>query len=84
MSKSYELQTHYVNTFVTRALQNSLDFSASGDRYTKLLGKIQDTPYTVVELSTEETKTLLEALLMEMNTYTSVTAKKYYLKESAK
>jgi hypothetical protein len=78
-----ELQTHLVNTFVTRALAKTIDFSASGDRYTNLLAKIRNTKYTVVELSAEETETLLEALLRDMQNYTSVTVNEYHLKENA-
>ena len=81
--KTYTLQTHLVNRFVVRALEDAAvaDLSASGDRFTNLLAKIQETKYTVVELSPLEVETLLEALLRDMSMYTSVTVKTYHLKE---
>jgi hypothetical protein len=81
LEKTYTLQTHLVNRFVVRALEETIDFSASGDRFTNLLAKIQETKYTVVELSPLEVETLLEALLRDMSKYTSVTVKTYHLKE---
>jgi hypothetical protein len=80
-NKTFTFQTHYLNTCVAHALKNTIDFSESGDRYTQLLAKIQNTPYTQVDLSAEETHALLEALLTEMNTYVSVTQEHYTIKD---
>ena len=70
-----------MNRFVVRALEETIDFSASGNRFTNLLAKIQETKYTVVESSPLEVETLLEALLHDMSNHASVTINAYHLKE---
>jgi hypothetical protein len=75
-----KLQSWAINNLVIRALQRA-EFSLIGvigdrDRFKNLLAKISNTSeFTSVELSPTEAETLLEALLDEISTYTSVTVK---------